>query len=205
MPSISLKLDNGGSAAVILGPHWILQEKEFSVREGETVTVKAFPSAQAAGTYVALEVTQGSKTTLLRDGSGMAPGRRGGAGFGAGACVAAGQPQLDLAAKTSLEGTVESVNMGRGQGFPNVVLLLKTGGRATVVISPYRAYSAAEPPIALNDELSVLAWPSKVHENTFVAGEVKNLTNGKLLQLRGDDGLPLAATGGRGFGRRGAN
>jgi hypothetical protein len=102
-----------------------------------------------------------------------------------------------------LEGTVESVNMGRGQGFPNAVLLLKTGSMVTVVISPWRAYSAAEPPIAVNDELSVLAFPSKLHENTFVAAEVKNLTNGKLLQLRGDDGLPLA--GGRGFGRRGAN
>jgi hypothetical protein len=209
MPSITLKLASGETATVVLGPHWILAEKEFSLREGENVMVKAFPSAQAQGAYVALEVTnQAGKTTVLRDAAGMPSGNRfGGRGFGAGACLRAGQPEMDLAAKTSLEGTVESVHMGPGQGFPNVVLLLNGGGKATVVVSPYRAYVAAGSPIAVNDRLSVLAFPSNVHENAYVAAEIKNLTNGKILQLRGDDGLPLAGMGGRGAGfcRRPAN
>ncbi len=110
-------------------------------------------------------------------------------------CTGTGQPQFDFTNKASLEGAVQSVNMGLHQGFPNFTMLLDNGKTVTIVTSPFRTLLDAKYKIALNDRMSVLAYPSLVQAGTYVAAELKNLTNGTVLTLRDDQGVPVGATG----------
>ncbi len=117
-------------------------------------------------------------------------------GRGAGAQANCPQPGIDLANKVSLEGTVESVNMGPGQGFPSFILVLSDGKKATILSSPYRALMNANYSIRANDRMSVLAYPSLQVNDTYVAAELKNLTTGTVLTLRDENGLPVVGTHG---------
>ncbi len=125
-----------------------------------------------------------------QNGGGMGQGR-----FGAGthACAA----QLDLSNKVALEGTVKSVNMGPGQGFPTLVLTQADGKDATVVVSPFRAMVDANFKVSIGDHIAVSAFPSLQYKDAFVAAQLNNLDNGTSIVLRDASGLPVASNGGR--------
>ena len=125
-----------------------------------------------------------------QNGGAMGQGR-----FGAGnhACAA----QLDLANKVTLDGTVKSVSMGPGQGFPSFVLTQADGKDATVVASPFRALVGANFKISIGDRVSVGAFPSLQYKDAFVAAEISNMSNGGSIVLRGATGVPAVTPGGR--------
>ncbi len=109
--------------------------------------------------------------------------------------------QLDIAGKTSLDGTVESVSVAPGQGMPSFVIT--TGDqKATVIASPYWTLVNANFEIRVGDKMSVLAFPSLQVKDTFVAAELKNLTTGKSLILRDEYGMPMGGFGPRHGGPR---
>ncbi len=108
--------------------------------------------------------------------------------------------QIDLTGKTSLEGLVESVSMAPGQGMPSFVI--KNGDqKATIIASPCRALADANFEVRVGDRMSVLAFPSLQVKDTYVAADLKNLTTGKSLLLRDDNGMPVGGIGPR-HGRR---
>jgi hypothetical protein len=182
----------------------MLLAQNFQIKQGDRVSVQAIRSPRAENTYAALEVTNLSTgvRTVLRDATGMGFGagfgRRGFGGYGSEACLRGGEPQLDLAGKTSFDGKVESVNMGPQQGFPNFTLIRSDGKTVLVVAAPFRALLDAQFKIAVGDNLAVVAYPSKVHENAYVAAEIMNLTNQTSIVLRDENGIPLGGGMGRG-------
>ncbi len=107
-------------------------------------------------------------------------------------------PNIDPANKVTLDGTVESINMGPGQGFPSFTLVLSDGKRVTVVASPYRALLSANFKIAIGDHMLVLGFPSLQYQDTYLAAELKNLTNGTTITLRDASGTPVVGQGGPG-------
>jgi hypothetical protein len=203
MPSFTL-ISGGSEVTVVLGPYPALVAKNFQIKPGDPVSVQAVRSLRAEGIYAALEVTNkltGVKTDLRNSanmGFGRGFGRRGFGGNGAGACLKGGEPQVDVAGKTSVEGTVESVNMGLGQGFPNVILKQSDGKTVTLFTSPFRALLDAQFKIAVGDTLSVVAYPSRVHEDAYVAAEISNLSNQTSIVLRDENGIPVRGGMGRG-------
>jgi hypothetical protein len=203
MPSFTLG-SGSSEVTVVLGRYPMLVAQNFQINQGDRVSVQAIRSPRGENTYAALEVTNQSTgvKTVLRDGTGMGFGagfgRRGFGGYGAGACLRGGEPQLDLASRASFEGTVESVNMGPQQGFPNVTLKLGDGKTVLVVAAPFRALLDAQFKMAVGDTLAVVAYPPKVHENAWVAAEIKNLTNDTSIVLRDENGVPLGGGMGRG-------
>ncbi len=105
--------------------------------------------------------------------------------------------QLDLAGKTALDGTVESVSMGPGQGMPSFVIQTVDNKKATIIASPYWTLVNAQFEISVGNRISVLAFPSLSFQGTYVAAELKNLTTGKSLALRDDNGIPVGGIGPR--------
>ena len=137
-------------------------------------------------------------TAAQNPSAGRGPGFRG--GF---AGCQAGYARLNPAAATTIAGTVESVNLGRGMGFPSFTLKQKDGKEVTIVASPYRLLLDAEYEIARGNEMSILVFPSPRYENTFIAVELTNQTTGKSLTLRNAEGYPVGwrvGRGGRGAG-----
>ncbi len=116
-------------------------------------------------------------------------------GHGSGVGGSAAHFNLDLATKTSIEGTVDGLHMGRGMGQPSFTLSKSDGKTVTIVASPYWAVLEANFKIALGDKMSVLAFPTQQYPDTYVATELKNLTNGTVLTLRDDTGAPIGGNG----------
>jgi hypothetical protein len=119
---------------------------------------------------------------------------------------------FDFSQAISMEGTVESVAMAQGQGFPHFVLLLADGTRVTVVTAPFRTVLDANYAIAVANHMFVLAFQSTQNKEVFVAAKLTNGSNNNaVLTLRNASGAPVAAPGqgngrgcaGRGNGTRG--
>ena len=205
-PSFLLSVAGGGSVTVYVGSYRVWTETNFELKTGMSVTVRAFQSAVHPDGFTATEIkdnTSGATVQLLNPAAG-APGwgRRRAADQGGAPCGGAG-PQLNLAAKTSFDGIVADVNMSRGQGFPTFTLDT-TEGKVTIVASPYRVLADADFVIKAGDKMSVLAFPSTRYEGAYVASELKNLTTGKVLVLRDDQGFPLGVPGQGGHHGRGS-
>jgi hypothetical protein len=112
---------------------------------------------------------------------------------------------FDFSKTISMEGTVKSVAMARGQGFPHFVLALEGGGEVTVVTAPFWAVLNANYQIGIGDVMSVVAFPS-TQKDVFGAAVLENHSNGESLTLRDASGAPVANAGqgnGRGRGGRG--
>jgi len=104
---------------------------------------------------------------------------------------------LDLKALTPLTGTVQSVSIEAGQGFPNFTLLAGDGKTYTIMAGPYWLLQQNGFTIAANDRLNVTAYPSLNQPGVFAAATIENPATGRIVKLRGEDGMPLV-TGGRG-------
>jgi len=205
-PSFSLSVPGRGSVIIYIGSYRAWTQTNFELKTGMSVTVRAFQSAAHPDGFTAIEIKDdvtGATVQLLNPAAG-APGwgRGRAAGQGGPLCGGAG-PQLNLAAKTSFDGTAADVNMSPGQGFPTFAL--DTGeGKVTIVASPYRMLADAGFAISPGDKMSVLAFPSARYEGAYVAAELKNLTTGRVLVLRDDQGFPLGASGRGGHRGRGS-
>jgi hypothetical protein len=107
----------------------------------------------------------------------------------------------DFSKTVSLVGTVESIAMAQGQGFPHFVLVLADGTRVTVVTAPFRAVLDANYEIVKGDQMSVIAFQSNQNKDVFGAAELTNLSNeNAVLTLRDASGAPVTNPG-RGNGR----
>jgi hypothetical protein len=130
-------------------------------------------------------------------GGGMMGGMRGMMGSGGGMMRGMGGMgcSFDFSKPVSFVGTVDSVSMAQGQGFPHFVLLVG-GKQVTVVTAPYRAVLDAKYAIAVGDTMTVNAFAS-TQPDVFMASVLTN-GQGKVLNLRDASGVPVAA--GRGNG-----
>jgi hypothetical protein len=129
----------------------------------------------------------------LQSGGGMMRGRGGmggmhgmmGRGGGMMGC------SFDFSKQVSLYGTVESVAMAQGQGFPHFVLVFANGAKVTVVTAPFRVVLNAKYTIAVGEFMSVVAFPSTQYADVFGAAVLTN-GQGAVLTLRDASGAPVA-------------
>ena len=218
MPSITLQTATG-NLTVLLGPYRLLTEIGIEIKEGQSLELRAFPNPRIANAYVAKEIKDPSGAWIaLRDDSGMplmgsgpmGMGRgRGGMGRGmmagmwgqggmqgwqgAGIC-AQDHANVDFSARMTMSGTVESVDMALGQGFPTFTIV--SGGRtATILASPYQALVRANFKVADGDRITVVGYPILNAPDTYLAAELQIGEN--VLKLRDENGMPLLS-GGRG-------
>jgi hypothetical protein len=109
---------------------------------------------------------------------------------------------FDFSKTVSLVGSVESVAMAQGQGFPHFVLVLADGTKVTVVTAPFRAVLDANYKIGIGDKMSVVAFQG-TQKDVFGAAVLENGNSGASLTLRDASGAPVAAGRGNGCARRG--
>jgi hypothetical protein len=98
---------------------------------------------------------------------------------------------FDFSKQVPLYGTVESVAVAQGQGFPHFVLALSDGTKVTVVTAPFRAVLNAKYTIAVGELMSVVAFPSTQYADVFGAAVLTN-GQGAVLTLRDASGAPVA-------------
>jgi hypothetical protein len=105
---------------------------------------------------------------------------------------------FDFSKTVKLDGSVESVAMAQGQGFPHFVLVAG-GTKVTVVAAPFRAVLDANYKIAAGDQMSVVAFAS-TQPDLFMAAVLTNTSTGAVLNLRDASGAPAAGRGRAGHG-----
>ena len=197
--SLVLVQNDGTKLTVILGPYRALQGQP-ELKTGQHVSVKAFKS-HVAQAYMALEITDlASNTTIrLRDEAGMPRMGRGpfmghGRGMNArGNRMAGGECRIDPAAKTTLDGTVDSVDMAAGAGHPGFKLRQSDNTVVTIVASPY--WASADFKLSPGDKVSVMGFPCSEQAATYLAATIRNLTTNTFLTLRDDNGVPVDKDG----------
>ena len=96
-----------------------------------------------------------------------------------------------------LKGTVESVSMARGMGPATITLRTNQGTNHAIRLGPVRFLLQKGFNLTVGDQIEVRGFAVGVPA-TNLAVEVKNLTSGKTIRLRGDDLRPLWALWARG-------
>jgi hypothetical protein len=175
---------------VKVAPAWFLLNHDFEIKTGDSLRIKAAPSAvRNDGFFYAVEITKGTATIALRDDFGVPlwSGRGRGAQtrpFGTGqhgGCI-------DAASVATVTGTLEKANAGVGVQQPTLVLRLTDGTLLTVKIGPERILLDAGFELSAGDKLTVTyALASCTDE--YVALELVNAA-GETLVLRTADGTP---------------
>jgi len=107
-----------------------------------------------------------------------------------------GGGKLDLSTVRTLTGSVAAVVMDYGLGHPRFTLNSDQEGSLTVSLGPHFFLVANDFSMAVGDQVSTKVANCSIGVAAF---EVTDLTNGKQITLRSDDGLPLW-TGGIGGG-----
>ena len=107
---------------------------------------------------------------------------------------------VDLSTVRTLTGSVTAVAMDYGLGHPGFTMNSDQEGSLTVNLGPYFYLVANNFALAVGDQVSAKVATCKTG---LVAFEVTDLTSGKEITLRGDDGLPLWTGGKRGNGQGG--
>jgi hypothetical protein len=212
MPSITL-LSTAGEVTIMIGPYRLLMDQKFEIKQNQFLEVKAFQDPRMPNAFVATELKDNTTgaTVVLRSAVGMPQTGRGSMGMMRGGGMMRGMggagrgmmnqmsacadcASLDLKAKTTLEGTVQTVTIAAGQGFPNFTL--QAGSNAfTVAAGPFWTLQQADFKISQGDRLSVEAYPSLQNQNTWVAAAIQNLTTQKSITLRDENGQPLGMRG----------
>jgi hypothetical protein len=100
----------------------------------------------------------------------------------------------------TLQGVVESANMGLGQRFPSFTLVQASGIKVTIMVGPYYLLQEQHFTITVGDRMTVQAFPSYRFADTYASVELNNLTTGVTIALRDQDGFPLWAPGAGGPG-----
>ena len=107
---------------------------------------------------------------------------------------------VDLSTVRTVTGTVTVVAMDYGLGHPGFTMNSDQEGSIVVNLGPYFYIVANNFSLAVGDQVSAkVANCSK----GVVAFSVTDLTSGKTITLRGDDGLPLWTGGNKGNGGQG--
>lgn len=89
-----------------------------------------------------------------------------------------------------LEGIVESLTMGFGQGTPSFILSVPGRDSVTVVLGPYRAWSDSGFELKAGMTVSVRAFASSNQPNTYRAVEIRDPATGATAHLRAGGGMP---------------
>jgi hypothetical protein len=176
--------------AIKVAPLWFLLENEFEIQTGDRVTVLAAPSVLPNDSYLyAIEITNetGGGYIVLRDANGFPLWTATGGGKG----LSAAQTSARCAQKTiyTVEGTVESLNMGLGIQMPTLVVKTDTGTLISMKLGPERFLLASD------FELKVGDWVRAKYLFVSCTGQnfALELTNsaGDTLLLRDDTGRPV--------------
>jgi hypothetical protein len=202
-PSFKMATVENGEVTILAGPNWLVASSDLTLKEGSRLTVKAFASLQAEGTYVAIEIrnedtgvainlfTQGGPGFMRRGGFGMQ-----GPWLGSGTGPAA----FDLARVVVLTGTVKRVDMDYGKGTPGFVLETAQGP-VTVMAGPYWLVARSGFRMSEGETIVVTAFPCLRGQSTYAAMKLVNQTTGATLELRNEVGTPVGGFGGRGLCR----
>lgn len=198
-PSFTLLKTDGRTVTILTGPYYILMENRFAINIGDRMSVQAFESLRFENTYVAVELnnlTTGA-TLILRDRDGRPRWNNGPGKPGRGCGVR--QPIGNPANVVMLEGVIDSVSIGIGQGHPSFTLALADSRTVAVLAGPYYFLLENDFEINVGDRMEVRAFPSLRFADTYVAVELKNLGTGAVLTLRDENGVPVWSRGpGRG-------
>jgi hypothetical protein len=78
MPNFTLVVD-GKATVIVASPFWALEQADFKISVGDSLSVVAYPSLQHEGYYVAAEIVNAStqQSIKLRDENGLPLGVRG--------------------------------------------------------------------------------------------------------------------------------
>lgn len=107
---------------------------------------------------------------------------------------------VDLSTVRTVTGPVTAVAMDYGLGHPGFAMNSEQEGPLSVNLGPYFYLVANNFSLAVGDQVSAKVATCKTG---VVAFEVTDLTTGKQITLRGEDGLPLWTGGKRGNGGQG--
>ncbi|MFN3413792.1 MAG: hypothetical protein ACK42L_07005 [Thermoanaerobaculum sp.] len=102
-----------------------------------------------------------------------------------------GVPQVNPAQSVTVTGEVVSFQAGVGQGTPTLTLKETNGTERSFVLGPFRYVQSQGFVAHAGDQVEVLAYACSACPEGLVAAQVKNLTRGVTLVLRGTDGRPL--------------
>jgi len=175
---------------VKVAPAWFLLDQDFEIKTGDSVRIKAAPSAvRDDGFLYAIEITKGASTVVLRDSNGVPlwAGRGRGAQsrpFGAGQHAGC----IDAASVATVTGTVDKVNAGVGVQQPTLVLKSADGKLLTIKIGPERILLDADFELTTGEKLTV-TYALATCTDEYVALELMNAAGEKLV-LRNADGTP---------------
>lgn len=111
-----------------------------------------------------------------------------------------GGGHVDLSAVRTVTGPVTEVAMDYGMGHPGFTMSSAEEGALTINLGPYFYLVANNFSLAVGDQVSARVATCRAG---VVAFEVSDLTTGKQILLRGDDGLPLWTGGTKGTGGQG--
>ena len=202
-PSFKMATVENGEVTILAGPYWLVASNDLALKEGSRLTVKAFASLQAEGTYVAIEIRNEDTGVALNLFTQGGPGfmRRGGLGMrGARRLSGAGPAAFDPAKVVVLTGTVKSVNMDYGKEFPGFVLETAQGP-ITVMAGPYWLLTRAGFKISEGETMVVTAFPCLQGQGAYAAMKLVNQATGATVELRNEGGTPVGGFGGRGLCR----
>jgi len=111
--------------------------------------------------------------------------------------------QIDPETRTETEGTVIELQAARGEGMPTLVLDPEEGNPMTVRLGPTWFLDQSEFTAAPGDQVRLVTYECPSCDADAVAASVEDLTNGKSLTLRDDQGRPEWMGSGHGRGMRG--
>jgi hypothetical protein len=176
-----------------VAPAWYLDEKDFEIREGQSVRVLAAPSNDPKDPYlhaVKIENQTTLKSITIRDDDGTPLWARGGGrgrkedrpgnGMADGGCI-------DLATVKTAAGTIEKVSLGLGLEHPSLTVKLDDGTLLTVEIGPARVVLESDLELKAGSKITVLYAEAPCCDE-LVALELT--VDGKTLVLRDEVGRP---------------
>lgn len=175
---------------VKVAPAWFLLDQDFEIKTGDSLRIKAAPSAiRNDGFLYAVEIAKGTATIALRDSSGIPLWAGRGRGdqslpFGVGQHVGC----VDAASIATVTGTIDKVNAGVGIQQPTLVLKLSDGKLLTVKIGPEHILLEADFALAAGDKLTV-TYALATCSDEYIALELMDAAGNKLV-LRNADGRP---------------
>lgn len=176
-------------AVIKLGPFWYLQDRDFDLHPGDTVSVTAAQSFRSRDVYWhAIEITNKTTSTTIRfrDAAGFPLWNPSSSpGFGGNSaplgCV-------DPGTITAVTGTIDKVIAGPGIQTPSIVLNV-AGTLLTIRLAPERILLTSDFELREGDVLTAKIGLATC-TGQLIALQLTN-ESGVTLVLRQDDGTPV--------------